>query len=156
MSDDESDDDLDDDLDDSSDSDAQKLSDSDDEETKGNLGDSSDEETANQKKKEITKGYKMNKKNDNFVSNGNKNKKKERKTSLTEENVETWLLSSGLSASTCTKLITNGYDTMDLFAACCQDDIDSICAEFNLSKEEREKLQAAINKLLKDTQMNDK
>merc|ERR1712228_557423 len=120
------------------------------------LDSSSDEETSNQKiqKNEILKGYKGNKDKE-WVSKKKKNKKKSSKENdllnddnTNEQTVEEWLLCSGLSATTCSNLVSNGYDTMSLFLVCTQDDIDAICKEFNLSTAEKLKLKAAINELI--------
>eukprot|EP01084_Bolivina_argentea_P096325 173187_1 len=62
--------------------------------------------------------------------------------------VEEWLLSSGLSVESCTKLLSNGYNSMGIFTVCNEDDIDAISDEFNLSLIEKLKLKSGINKLL--------
>lgn len=62
--------------------------------------------------------------------------------------VEEWLLSSGLSDKSVSKLLSSGYNTMQLFMVCTQDDIDEIVKEFNLSITEKLKLKCAVNKLL--------
>ena len=126
----------------------------------GNVLDNSSDEDAPCKKKEITKGYKKDdflsgfkggflskkKKNSKKHKKNKKNKNEENKS--TEQSVEEWLLSSGLSATTCSNLISNGYDSMSLFLVCTEGDIDAICKEFNLSTAERMKLKAAINGLI--------
>eukprot|EP01084_Bolivina_argentea_P251475 421770_1 len=68
----------------------------------------------------------------------------------TDQSVDEWLLSSGLSLKSINKLIEGGYNTMALFMVCTQEDIDEIGKEFNLLKSEKLKLKCAVNKLLEN------
>ena len=81
------------------------------------------------------------------ASDSEDQKKQNFKTS-DDMTVKEWLLCSELSPSSCSKLLCGGYDTMALFDACTQDDIDDIVKEFNLSNDEHIKLRAAVNALL--------